>query len=119
MPTTEIPKSEWRLYFDSFSLRHEGWTVDLEVEQKNDIHDKFEVHDLPLAGITADVKDGENVISISVGKMAPELLRHEIVAPTSVLLTQTDDGYDKAIEIKSKTSRVLLGLRIQTASSVR
>lgn len=117
MPTTEIPKSEWSLFFDSFSLRHEGWMVDLDIQQKNDIHDKIEVHDLPLVGISADQKSGENFISISVGKTAPELLRHEIASPTNVLLTQTDDGYDKALEIRSKVSRTIMGLRIPAAAA--
>jgi hypothetical protein len=112
MPTTEIPKSEWSLFFDSFSLRHEGWLVDLDIDEQDISHDKLEVHDLPLVGISADEKDDENIISISVGKTSPDLLRHQIVDPTSVRLTQTDDGADKAIEITSGIGRTVLALRI-------
>jgi len=36
MPTTEVPLNEWSLFFDSFSLRHEGWLVNLEVRDLAD-----------------------------------------------------------------------------------
>ena len=31
MKTQEIPKNEWTGFFDSFSRKHEGWLVNLEI----------------------------------------------------------------------------------------
>src|SRR5712691_4106374 len=115
MPTTEIPRSEWSLFFDSFSLRHQGWLVDLDVKN-NILFKKPEADELPLEGISADVKDQESIISISVGREGQDRLRHAIKEPTSVRLEQTDDGYDKAIEIDSKGSgKTFLRLRSSVA----
>jgi hypothetical protein len=120
MPTTDIPKTEWSLFFDSFSLRHEGWIVDLNVDGQDDIagktatngsKGKIEANDLPLEGISADEKDGENIISISVGKEGSVRLRHEIKEPKSVRLEATDDGADKAIEITAQSEKAYLLLR--------
>ena len=112
MPTTEVPPNEWSLFFDSFSLRHEGWLVNLEVLDLADSPLKDEASALPLEGISADEKDGENIISISIGEDGRNRLRHEIESPTSVRLVQTDDGADKALEITSRSGRTLLEFRI-------
>jgi len=112
MPTTEVPLNEWSLFFDSFSLRHEGWLVNLEVRDLADSPLKDEARALPLEGISADEKDGENLISISLGEDGATRLRHEIKSPTSVRLIQTDDGADKAVEIASSSGRTLLEFRI-------
>src|SRR5258706_12678652 len=103
MPTTEIPRSEWSLFFDSFSLRHQGWLVNLDVKD-NSLFKKPEADELPLEGISADVKDGEDVIAISVGREDEGLLRHAIEGATTVRLEQTPEGHDKSIEIDSKSS---------------
>ena len=118
MPTTEIPRNEWSLFFDSFSLRHYRWPVDLDIAERNVHHDWFEADDLPLEGIYADEKGGENTISISVGKTSEDLLRHEIAGATSVRLEQTDDGFDKAIEITSQTGKTVLAFRIPMRSNM-
>ena len=112
MPTTDIPRDEWPLFFDSFSLRHDGWLVDLDVDEQDGSHDKVEAHELPLEGIFADEKDSENTILISVGKTGEDRLRHEIEGATRVRLEQTDDGADKAIEIESRTGKTVLALRV-------
>ena len=112
MPTTEIPKNEWSLFFDSFSLRHDGWLVDLDIDEQDVSHDKVEAHELPLEGIFADEKDSENIILISVGKTSEDRLRHEIEGATRVRLEQTDDGADKAIQIESRTGKTVLALRV-------
>jgi len=99
MPTTEIPKTEWSLFFDSFNMRHEGHLVTVEVDGEVMNEGLLEAHRIPLDGIAADEKAGENVISITVGQEGQ--LRHEIKEPTLVRLEQTDDGYDKTLEILS------------------
>src|SRR5258708_22985608 len=104
MPVIEIPRSKWSQFFDSFSLRHQGWLVSLEI--KNDgLLDRLEVIELPLEGISVDDKANKadkanrNIISISVGREGQSRLRHAVTDPTTVRLEQTADLYDEAIEI--------------------
>jgi hypothetical protein len=101
MPTTEIPKTEWSLFFDSFSMRHEGHLVTVEVDGEIMNAGLLEASRIPLEGVAVDAKDGENIISITIGQEGQ--LRHEIKEPTLVRLEQTDDGYDKTIEITSSS----------------
>ena len=115
MPTMEIPRDEWSLFFDSFSLRHRGWLVSLDVKD-NPVFKRPEANELPLEGISADVKAAENVISISVGHEGYDRLSHAVKEPTTVRLEQTADGYDKAIEIDSHSGKTYLRLRSPMAS---
>ena len=54
MATQEIPRDEWREFFDGFSRRHEGWLVTVEV-LGSDIGAQVEAYELPLVGVTAEV----------------------------------------------------------------
>ena len=66
MQTRDIPREQWIKFFDDFSWRHEGWIVTLEVLGP-DIGNQEEANNLPLVGISADVKARENQIEIIVG----------------------------------------------------
>ncbi|HEV2668281.1 MAG TPA: DUF5335 family protein, partial [Blastocatellia bacterium] len=66
MQTRDIPREQWIRFFDDFSKNHEGWIVTLEVIG-TDIGDQEEADRLPLVGISADLKAGENRIEIIVG----------------------------------------------------
>ena len=53
----EIPRGEWVKYLDGFSRRHEGWLVTVEVLGA-EIGAQVEAQELPLEGITAELKAG-------------------------------------------------------------
>jgi hypothetical protein len=111
MPTQEIARDDWASFFDSFSLRHQGWLVTVKVVSP-DTGAQVELRELPLQGITADAKNsGEDHISIIVGQTAGEYLTHTINAPTQVMLKQTEEGTDEAIEIISADGTTLVRLR--------
>jgi hypothetical protein len=100
MRTQEIPRNEWPEFFNSFTRRHEGWRVTLELFGP-EIGDQIEGRDLAFEGITAEMADGGAKIEIMIGADPDDHITHVVTAPTQVSLEQTDEGADTALLIKS------------------
>jgi Family of unknown function (DUF5335) len=101
MPTREIPRDAWNAFFETFSKQHEGWLVTIEVLGR-DIGAQEEAHELPLVGITADLKGSDaDAISIIVGKAAADHVTHTVTQPVHVRLEQAESGADEALEIEA------------------
>jgi hypothetical protein len=97
----EIPRDEWVEFLDSFSRQHEGWLVTVEVLGA-EIGAQVEAQELPLQGITAELKGGdEDVISVILGGGSAERVTHNIKGPTHVRIEQTKDGADMTLQIES------------------
>jgi len=111
MPTREIPRAGWVSFFNSFSGKHEGWLVTVEVIGP-DIGDQEEAKELPLVGISADLKDNENFVNITVGRLPEDRMMHTVTDAARVWLKQSDEGADEALEIESKDgTKTLLTFR--------
>ncbi len=106
MFTQEIPRAEWRPFFDDFSLRHEGWIVSVEIIGR-DIGDQEQARK-PLAGVTADVKDPIPRIEISLGNLLDGHVVHIIEAPSRVWCKLPMIPADEAIEIEDGDGRKTL-----------
>ena len=106
MFTQEIPRAEWRPFFDDFSLRHEGWIVNVEI-MGSDIGDQEQVRK-PLAGVMADLKDPIARIEISVGNLLDGHMVHIIEAPERVWCKLPTIAGDEAIEIEDGDGRKTL-----------
>ena len=114
MKTQEIPKNEWTGFFDSFSRKHEGWLINLEILSP-EIGAQVEERDLALVGITDEWNETEgNTIMIMAGVKPADHVTHSISHPTEVSLEQTDEGADAALAIKSKDGFTTL-LRFRSA----
>ena len=100
MATKEIPSQQWESFFDMFSRQHEGWRVTVEV-LSDEIGAELEARDMPLEGITADVKDKNRAISIILREKGAAHLTHIVSDPKYVRLKQTRDGADEALAIES------------------
>jgi hypothetical protein len=99
----EIPRDEWAKFLDSFSRQHEGWLIRLEVLGA-EIGAQVEAQELPLEGITAELKSGgEDVISIILGGGSRERVTHNITQPTHVRIEQTESGADMTLQIESRS----------------
>jgi len=101
MQTRDIPREQWVRFFDDFSKNHEGWIVTLEVIG-SDIGDQQEANRLPLVGISADVKAGENRIEIIVGGRPDADVTRFINWPKHVWVKETRIPGDEAIELESE-----------------
>jgi len=101
MKTLEIPKNEWTGFFDSFSRKHQGWLVNLEIFGP-EIGAQVEERELALEGITDEWNEKEgNTIMIMTGVRPDDHITHSVTRPTQVSLEQTDEGADAALAIKS------------------
>ncbi|HET9712796.1 MAG TPA: DUF5335 family protein [Pyrinomonadaceae bacterium] len=101
MQTRQIPKTEWPLFLENFSRRHEGWLVKLEILNP-EIGAQVEATGLVLEGLTGERDDVTgNTITIMVGNTPDDHLTHSISHPTEVSLERTDGGADAALSIKS------------------
>jgi Family of unknown function (DUF5335) len=109
----EIPRDEWIEFFDGFSRQHEGWLAAVEVFG-TDIGAQVEARELPFTGITADLKDGEDMVSIILGEEAEDHVTHTISRPTHVRLEQTAEGANAALQIESADGTTTL-LRFRSA----
>ena len=114
MQTKEIPKNEWPGFFDSFSRKHQGWLVSVEIFG-SEIGAQVEQRHMVLEGITneRDEVAGNTVIIMTEAK--PEgHITHSIIDPTAVSVEQTDEGADVALAIKSNDGTTSL-LRFRSA----
>lgn len=101
MQTRDIPREQWIRFFDDFSKNHEGWIVTLEVLGA-DIGDQEEANNLPLVGISADVKARENRVEIIVGGRPDVDLTRSIERPKHVWVKEPRLPGDEAMEIESE-----------------
>jgi hypothetical protein len=97
----EILRDEWAEFLDGFSRQHEGWLVTVEVLGE-EIGAQVEAQELPLEGITAELKSGgEDVITIILAGDSRERVTHNILGPTHVRIEQTESGADMTLQIES------------------
>jgi hypothetical protein len=107
MATQEITRGEWEAFFDSFSRRHQGWLVTVEV-MGADIGAQVEARRLPLEWIAAEMKNDDGLISIIVGDQAETHFTHMISKPSHVRLKKSEESADEALEIESADGTVTL-----------
>ena len=101
METREIPRSEWRSFFDVFSRQHEGWLATLETFGQ-EIGAQAEPGELPLKSVTLTPVVGKSeAITINLGEIPKDHIKHTIIEPTHVWLVQTSEGANAALEIES------------------
>ena len=101
MRTQEIPQKEWTEFFDTFSRKHEGWLVNLEIFGP-ELGAQVEERELALEGITNEWDETEgNTITIMTGVKPDDHITHSVTRATQVSLEQTDEGADAALAIKA------------------
>lgn len=100
MKTREIPRNEWKIFFDNLSRKQEGWEATLEVFGP-EIGDQVEERHMFLAGMTAELSDAGDKIEIMMGGNPSGHLTHIVNAPIQVHLQQTHVGVDAALQIKA------------------
>jgi|SRR5882762_1251367 len=112
METKEIPRDQWRSFFDVFSRQHEGWLATLEIFGP-EVGAQEQARQLPLAGVTVASRVGQpEVITINLGKAPGDHISHTISQPAHVWLERTTEGANAALEIESaEKTKALLRFR--------
>jgi hypothetical protein len=108
MQTREIPKTEWPKFINSFSSRHLGWVVDVEVFGP-DIGAQVEGRGLTLQGLTNEWDETDRNLIVIMAGTRREHVTHSINHPTEISLERTDSGMDAALSIMGEDgTRTLL-----------
>lgn len=109
MLTRQIPQSEWPVFLNSFSSRHQGWLMNLEVFGL-EIGSQVEGAWLVLEGLTDEYDERRgNTIMIMAGDKAAAHVTHAISRATEISLEKTDTGEDAVLSIKGEDgNRTLL-----------
>jgi hypothetical protein len=100
MKTRQIPRKEWKRFFENLSRKQEGWEVELEVFGP-DLGDQIEESHMFLTGLTAEITERGDWIQIMMAGTPNNHVTHTIAAPVLVELQQTDRGVDSALHIKA------------------
>src|SRR5258706_13105994 len=100
MTTREIPRNDWRHFYDTFTTRNLGSYVNVEVISP-DLGDQMEAEDIPLLAVTADKKDVENLVEIELGPKLDKRVNRAVEDTVHIYLKQREDGTDEALEIES------------------
>ena len=85
MPTREIPRSEWKTYFDNFSRTRQNEKVTVELIFDPQADPEFALERQPLVGISYAEKGSEaGTIEIMVGGETTDSLTHNVTNPVHV-----------------------------------
>jgi len=100
MEIREIPRSEWKSFFDVFGRQHEGWLATLEVAGPETAQPASGEFPLKGVALTSVVGESEGIM-INLGKAPKDHVKHTVIEPTHVWLVQTPEGADAGLEIAS------------------
>lgn len=115
----EIPVGSWPEFLDGFSREHEGTPVTMVV-MAPDRGQQVEARDLPLGGVTADLRQPPGAIVVVVGRRPGAHLTHHITAPTSVTVEETEEGAHQALRIVSNAGEeTVVRFRVAVESEER
>ncbi len=98
--TREIAKSEWRVFFSSFSDQHDDEPVDIQV-MGSEIGAQIEGRELHLRGISPARNAQDSDLALMLESIDGGHLTHMIANPVHVWLQRTQDNTDEALEIQS------------------
>lgn len=112
MKRREIAPEEWREFFQSFSGQHEGWLIGIErFEEFLDETVETTHRDGALRGLQFE-DSAEGSVAVAVDdRFSGHLETEKIQHPQRILLEQTEDEVDTALEIDGPQSCLILRFR--------
>lgn len=113
--TNEIPKQEWKQFFDGLSREKLDWQTKIEV-MNDETGAQILTEGLPLSGLTFENNDGRETIEVMVGSGTEHHQTHNISEPSKVYFRQTDDNSIGTIEIEDGSDTKTLVHVIQPAT---
>jgi hypothetical protein len=106
MRRREIAREEWRVFFDLFSGQHEGWLVG--VDRFDELLDES-VGTRHLDGALRGVQSDDGVVALAVDDRSTGHLETESIHdPQRIVLEQSEDDVDTALEIDGPQSCIIL-----------
>jgi hypothetical protein len=106
MRRREIAREEWREFFDSFSGQHEGWLVG--VDRFDEFLDES-VETRHRDGALRGLQSGDGTVALAVDDRSSGHLETESIQdPQRIVLEQSEDDIDTALEIEGAQSCIIL-----------
>ena len=109
MRRREIARREWQEFFDSFNGQHEGWLVGI------DRFDEFldeSVETRHRDGALRGLQSADGSVALAVDDRASGHLETESIQdPQRIVLEQSEDEIDTALEIEGAQSCIILRFR--------
>ena len=97
--TNEIPKQEWKQFFDELSREKLDWQTKIEV-MNDETGAQILTEGLPLGGLTFEDEDGQETIEVIVGSGTENHQTHNILEPQKVYFRRADDRQVGTVEIE-------------------
>ena len=106
MATQSIPHEQWTSFFNRFSEEHiDGATLEV---YGSAIGDQMVTGEQVFRGVSADLKDRENRITLQLGPQFDDGTTQSISAPVEVWLKEGADETETSLEIRSADGSSLL-----------
>lgn len=106
--TTEIPKEQWKEFFDNLSRDLEGWETRIEI-LNNDVGAQVLSEGLPFHGLTVESDaTGELSIELSVGNGTEEHQTHTVATPFKVSFEDAGVGPGGVLDIEDAAGSKML-----------
>ncbi len=97
MPSTEIPRSRWRDFFESFSRQHAGWLGTLEIVGRDAAP---AVKETPLRLVSVVEEAEQDAVTVTLGD-ASNQVEQTVYDVARVLLDEDFDGRHRGLDIES------------------
>ena len=109
MRRREIARREWPEFFDSFNGQHEGWLVGVDrFEEFFDETVETRHRDGALRGLQSE--DGSVALAVD-DRVSGHLETESIQDPQRIVLEQSEEEIDTALEIEGPQSCIILRFR--------
>jgi hypothetical protein len=110
MSSVAIPLEQWAEFLESFSRKHRGWLVRLEIhdlQTDEDVGSKY----MPLQAIELDTEDADNPRINVIVNSDDKLVKHVLFRPSRLVLSLARNGEDEALNIQSVNTSTTVRLR--------
>lgn len=97
--TSEIPRQDWKMFFDDLTKRRFDWQTKVEVLSE-DFGNQVLDDGLPLGGITCEQVGDETIIEIFVGTDDDHHQTHNIKNPTKIAYLGESDKPGGVVEFE-------------------
>ncbi len=105
--TSEIPRAEWKVFFDDLTKRRFDWETKIEVFD-DDIGNQTLDKGLPLSGITIEEKAEDIFVEIFVGTDDDRHQTHTIKNPTKINYLGEGEKPNGIVEVEEMSGRKTL-----------
>lgn len=108
MMTFEIPRDQWKPFFDDINKLYRNWQTSIEV-MGLDLGDQPEVEGAPLQEINFEDRGSDaGDIEIALGETSDAYQMHRIERPQRVSVTDSQPGAERDVEIESGDGTTVL-----------